>query len=440
MNKSLRDTLILGFALFAIFFGAGNLIFPPAIGLVSGTNWVNALIGFVLTGIVLPLLGVIAILNAEGKFEVLTKPISPWFYRFFNAVMMIGIGMCVTIPRMAATTHELGVKTLFPQVPSFVTILVFFAINFYFAMDRSNVIEKIGKLLTPVLVVILLFIVGKGVFDPIGIPITTSLANPFSNAFISAYQTGDVMTALLCAPIFIAAITGYGYTDAVKMRKMAINATMIAGLGLLIVYGGLLYLGAAGSGMFPRDMENTALVTGLIQIMLGNFGSITLAVAIVLACLTSAIGVTAVTADFLSKLTYNKVSYRMWALIICIAGVAVGSLGVDKIIAYTMPLFLALYPVSIVIVFLGVFRKYIPNAGAYKGAVLVTLLISVIETVGTLGVNIRFLHTLIAKLPLSADGFSWLLPAIAGFIGGAIIHRAVLRNRDHENALNPVRD
>ncbi|WP_103104943.1 branched-chain amino acid transport system II carrier protein [Brevibacillus reuszeri] len=440
MNKSFRDTLVLGFALFAIFFGAGNLIFPPAIGLVSGTNWVTALIGFVLTGIALPLLGVIAILNAEGKFEVLTRPISPWFYKFFNTVMMVGIGMCVTIPRMAATTHELGVKTLFPQVPSFVTILLFFAINFYFAMDRSNVVDKIGKILTPVLVVILLFIVGKGIFDPIGVPITTELANPFSNAFINAYQTGDVMTALLCAPIFIAAIAGYGYTDTRKMRKMAINGTLIAGLGLLIVYGGLLYLGAAGSGMFPSNIENTALVTGLIQIMLGNFGSIALAVAIVLACLTSAIGVTAVTADFLSKLTNHKVSYRIWALIICIAGVAVGSLGVDKIINYTMPLFLALYPVSIVIVFLGVFRKYIPNAGAYKGSVLLTLIVSVIETLKTIGLPISFLENLIAKLPLSADGFSWLIPAIVGFVGGALIHNAMSRKQDNENALNPVRE
>ncbi|MED3687419.1 branched-chain amino acid transport system II carrier protein [Peribacillus butanolivorans] len=131
-NKILRDSLIFGFALFAVFFGAGNLIFPPSIGLVSGADWPLELVGFTLTGVVLPILGVVAVLNSNGKFEELTKPISPWFYKVFNLVVMIGIAMLVTVPRTAATTHEMGVHTLFPHVPSFLTMIVFFCIEFLF--------------------------------------------------------------------------------------------------------------------------------------------------------------------------------------------------------------------------------------------------------------------------------------------------------------------
>ncbi|MEH7342659.1 branched-chain amino acid transport system II carrier protein [Bacillus sp. JJ1532] len=431
MNKTVQHSLILGFALFAIYFGAGNLIFPPSIGNASGTNWIPALIGFCVTGIALPLLAVIAILNAGGRFEELTRPISPWFYKAFNLLLMVGIGMFVTIPRMAATTHELGVYTLFPQVPSIVTIIVFFAISFYFAMDKSNVIEKIGKFLTPLLVLILLYIVGKGVFNPIGTPVATDLKSPFSNAFISAYQTGDVVTGIFCAPIFIAAILSYGYKGK-GMRKIAITGTLIAGAGLLIVYGGLLYIGASGSGMFPNDMDSTALVSELVNHLLGSSGAVALSIAIALACLTSAIGVIAVIAEFLNDLTKNKFGYRVWALVVCLTGIAIGTMGVEKIINYTLPIFLALYPVAIVLVFLGLFRKVIPNPGSYRGAILLTFIVSVLETLGAIGIHISAVQSFISMLPLSANGFSWLVPAIIGFILGTFIYKTISVKKDQD--------
>lgn len=427
MAKSIQHSLILGFALFALYFGAGNLIFPPSIGHLSGTNWLPGLAGFAITGILLPLLAVIAILNAGGKFEQLTRPISPWFYVVFNLLLMVGIGMFVTIPRMAATTHELGVQLLFPSVPSVVTILLFFAITFYFTMDRSNVIDKIGKILTPLLVVILLIIVGKGIFSPIGTPIVTDLKAPFSHAFVQAYQTGDVITGILCAPIFIAAIRSYGYKNG-QVRKMALIGTAIAGIGLLIVYGGLLFIGASGSNVFPANIESTTLVSEIVFTLLGNFGSVALAIAITLACLTSTIGVTAVIAEFLNNLSKNKISYKVWVFVICTMGTIVGSFGVEKIINYTLPIFTALYPVAIVLVMLGIARKIIPNAGAYRGSILLTFIVSVLETIQSLGVQSSVISSLLNWLPLSENGFAWLVPAIVGFIVGALLHSAFAKS------------
>lgn len=304
-------------------------------------------------------------------------------------------------------------------------------------MDKSNVIDKIGRILTPLLVVILLVIVGKGIFDPIGSPISTELPNPFSNAFISAYQTGDVITGIFCAPIFIAAIASYGYKGQ-SSKKIAFAGTLIAGLGLLIVYGGLLFIGAAGSSLFPQDIESTTLVSEVVNLLLGSSGSIALSIAIALACLTSTIGVIAVIAEFLNKLSNNKVSYRVWALVICIVGTAIGSLGVEKIIDYALPIFLALYPVAIVLVFLGVFRKIIPNAGAYRGAILLTFIVSVLETLGAIGFNFKTIHLFISILPFSANGFSWLIPSIIGFAAGAFIHKAVGKKPFEEPVLKPL--
>lgn len=421
--KTIQHTVVVGLALFAIYFGAGNLIFPPTIGNLSGDNWILGLTSFTITGIVLPLLAVVAILNVGGRFEDLTAPISPWFHKLFNLLLMVGIGMLVTIPRMSATTHELGVSKLIPGTPAIVTIIIFFAVSYFFAMDQSNVIDKLGKYLTPVLVIVLLFIVIKGLITPVGNPIAARIDGVFSNAFLSAYQTGDVVTGIFCAPIFLAAITAYGYKGRAA-KKVAFSGVAIAGIGLFVIYGGLLYLGASGSGSFAQDIGDTALVSELIERILGNAGSALLAVAIALACLTSAIGVIVVIAQFLTDLTHNKIGYKVWAAVVCIVGILIGSLGVTSIVTYAMPIFTALYPVAIVLVLLGTFAKWIPNGGSYRGAILFTAVVSVFETIGNLGLKVPFLFDGIQQLPLAADGFSWVIPAIVGFIVGTFLFKS----------------
>lgn len=420
MSRKISHTFILGFALFALYFGAGNLIFPPSIGIASGSHWVSSLLGFSITGIVLPLLAVIAILQVGGKFENLTNPIAPWFYAVFNLLLMVGIGVFVTIPRMAATTHELGTVALLPNLPSVVTIIGFFAIAFFFAKDETNVIDRIGRYLTPVMVILLLFIVGKGIFFPLGTPSDTGITQAFSKAFVNAYQTGDVITGILCAPIFILAIRHYGYKGK-EIKSMAMQAILIAGIGLLIVYGGLLYISAGAVSQFPADIESTTLVKGLIDQLLGGGGAVALAVVIALACLTSTIGVVAVIAEFLTKLVKDRIAYKLWVGIICIVSASIATLGVDKIISYTIWIFTLLYPIAIVLVMLGIFNKYISKAGVYKGAILMTFIVSALETIAGFGIGSHTISTMLELLPLGTSGFAWLVPAIVGGIIGWIL-------------------
>lgn len=428
MGTRIQHSMILGMALFALYFGSGNLIFPPSIGHMSGTEWGLAMIGFSVTGIVLPLLAVIAILNVNGKFESLTRPISPWFYTVFNLLLMVGIGVFVTVPRMAATTHELGVGIVLPGVPAIVTIAAFFTISFFFAMDKSNVIDRIGKYLTPVLVGLLLYIVFRGVTNPVGEAVSTGVEGAFSKAFINAYQTGDIITGIFVAPIFIAAIARYGYKGK-QARNVALAGTFIAGAGLLVIYGGLLYIGAGASSVFPAGTEGTTLVSAISSLLLGQFGGVVLAIAIGLACLTSTIGVITVIADFLDNLTQNKLGYRSWAFAICVTGTGIALLGVGKIVDYAMPIFTALYPVAIVLVLLGVFNRFVPNAGAYRGAILMTFIVSLTETLGSLGVAVPLLTAGIAHLPLASSGFAWAVPAIIGlFVGVWLYGRSAKTN------------
>lgn len=424
MSKIMQHTIIVGLALFAIFFGAGNLIFPPSIGNSAGVSWISALMGFSLTGVILPVLAVYAIYNTGGTVEALTRPIGNWFYKAFNTVMMVCIGMVVTIPRMSATTHELGVSQIIPTIPLLVSVLAFFAICFYFAMDQSNVIDKIGKWLTPVLVIILIILIGKGVLDPIGAAVHTEAKNVFANAIIAAYQTGDVGTGILCAPIFLAAIVSYGYKGK-QSKKVALGGMVIAAIGLIAVYGGLLYLGATSSGIITNPGSDTELLASIAYRVIGNLGKALLAICVVFACLTSAIGVMVISSQFLNELTKEKLGYKTWVLIMCIVGATIGSLGVGAIVEITLPIFLVIYPVIIVLVLLGAFDHLVPNAGAYKGTVLFAFLVSVVETISSYGITIPGVTKLILHLPLQSSGFAWAVPSIIGFILGAFLHRVL---------------
>lgn len=204
---------------------------------------------------------------------------------------------------------------------------------------------------------------------------------------------------------------------------MTINAWIVTFLGLFIVYGGLLYLGATGNSLFPKDTKTTALLVGLVEKLLGKVGVGGLSIAVVLVCLTTAIGIHASVADFISNLTKNKISYKMAVLIACTVSAGFALLGVQKIIVIAGPIFTLLYPVSIVVVLLGVFRKYVPNDGAWKGAALLAVILDLYDIFGAMGIKSKALDSIISVIPHSSSGFAWLLPTIIGFIVGALIYR-----------------
>lgn len=424
MNNGFKDSLIIGLVIFATFFGAGNLIFPPALGLQSGNNWFQAVLGLMLSGILLPILGIIVVSYVGGSVEKLTKPIGKNFHKFFLLVLMLFLSL-VAIPRTGAVATEMGVQVIAPRVSSVISILTFFTLTYYFANDKSNVINKIGKILTPMLVGILLCIVVKGIITPVAVPAKTALENSFSNALLGAYQTGDLLASFMIAGIFISDIINKGYTSDKERNRMTVRAGTIGFLCLLVIYGGLLYLGAMGNRIFPQGMDRTALLISLVDIILGRVGVVGLAISVFLACMTTSIGLSSSVANYFNELTNGKISYKVCVVMICSLGMLIALLGVEKIVTITNPVFIVLYPISIVILILGLFHKYIPNNGSYKGAVFLTLITSIIEALLSIGVKSTLLSQFIFILPLSSQGFAWVLPSIIGFIGGTLIFKGL---------------
>ena len=431
-----RDMLVVGFAMFAVFFGAGNLIFPPHVGFQTGSAWGAGLMGLLLTGMLLPTFGIVAVGLGGGTFERLTRPIAPWFGTALLVVSMILVAWLVTIPRTAAVAYEAGMTVLVPATGSAlgktVFLLLYFAVSLFFAIDRGSVIDKIGKYLTPLLLILLIGIVIRALADPLGVPAPSRQANPFHFGFITGYQTGDVLTGLLFGVIFIEAIRAKDYRDDQVFVPMIIGAAAITFVGLFVVYGGLEYLGATGSALLSEETGQAALLTALVSKLAGGLGAGALAVAVILACLTTAAGATAVMATYLAKWTGNRLGYRGGAMLTTLVALLQSFGGVDYIVRMAGPIFMLIYPVAICIAILGLFSRLFSNDGIWKGMAVATLLIGLYDSLHLTGTMLGFelpqaLQAAYGAIPLAEAGFAWMVPAILGALIGGVIWSATGR-------------
>ncbi|MGP1594759.1 MAG: branched-chain amino acid transport system II carrier protein [Treponema sp.] len=426
MKREFRDYLIIGFALFAMFFGAGNLIFPPQLGFLTGSKWGVTFIAFAITGIGIPILGIVAMGKAGGDVRHFAGKVSPLFADIFGTIIMLGIGPLLAIPRTAATTYEIGVLPFTDAISPLVSSIIFFAVVLFFSIKPSQVIDTIGKYLTPMLIFVLAAIVIRGIVYPLGPLKNPPAQNFFLKGFLEGYQTMDALAAMLFATIVIKTIKDRGYTSKKSMLKMNISAGSIAALGLLLVYGGLMYVGASGITVFPQSITRTALLINICTELWGHTGKIILALSIALACFTTAIGLTATAGHFFKRLFRDRVSYEAIVIIVSLSSCLLANYGVEAIIRYSVPLLEMLYPVCILLVLMNLIDDYIPNRFFYIGGVTGTLIVSILQAIASsqdivndfLGLftarkaGLDGLQNALSRLPLAGIGIGWLLPAL----------------------------
>lgn len=427
-----KDILVTGFALFAIFFGSGNLIFPPQVGLLSGQYVPAAIAGIALTGILFPMLAVAAVGNMGDGLEDMMRHVTPWWHYFYMALAILAV-IFGTIPRCGGVAYESGFEGIFGNMPVYVRILfllVFFAVSYYFAMNRSKVVDRVGTYLTPVLLVTLLLVILLAIFKPIAAVDGGVMKNPgqaFVHAFLTGYNTGDVGTGIICAGIFMEAFRQKGYTEKAEYKKAMFGVIAVGFLLLFVVYGGLAYLGAQSTNIYEPDVDTTYLLTDLVRRLAGYGGSVILSLAVIFACLTTAVGMIATTGEWVSDWTGGKVPYQAASLVITIAIFLVSSTGVSHVLAISGPLFTVLFPMSVVMTVLGLFKKYVPNDGAWRGAVLAAAVMSVFDALhvasasGLFSVDLTGLMQVIYLIPLAKEGFAWLVPTVICFVVGAVL-------------------
>lgn len=426
MKREIKDSIVVGAALFAMFFGAGNLIFPPAIGLFSGDQWLLSLIGFFITGIGLPVLGVLSVSLSGGTISDLASKVGPKFSLIFSTILILAIGPLLAIPRTGATVYEIGVAPLGTFNPLLVSI-IYFSITLFFVIKPSGIIDKIGKILTPILLLVIGSIIGTGFFHPIGLPVATKLNNAFSFGFLQGYQTMDALGSIVMGGIILAALIEKGYTDRKKQIKMTTIAGLMSGTLLTLIYGGLMFLGASISPNVAPDISKTALILEITKSVLGPNGLLVISIAVSAACLTTSIGLTAIVGNFFEKISNGKIPYKVTVIFVCAFSAIMSVVGVETIVEIAVPLLVFVYPIAMVLILFNLFDHYLPHVAAYKGAVLGAGLVGAVDAVKALSMdalNVIFepVYTLVNYLPLANVGFAWLLPAlmlslIFGFLG-----------------------
>ncbi len=411
MNKN-KDILIIGFALFSMFFGAGNLIFPPYIGLTSGDGWLISFIGFILADVGIILLSINAIAKA-GSLQAVIGRAGKKFGITLEVIMMLCLGPILVIPRTAATTFEMSVIPLFENVSPIAFSIGFFALTLILTIKPTKVMDIIGKFLTPVLLIALALLIVKGIASPIGtIRSNGDTSSLFVNGVTQGYQTMDALGLGGVVALVMTSFLTKGYTNKKDTINLTIKASLVAGLGLTLVYGGLTYLGATASNMFDSNISQTLLLINITKELLGTTGIYILGLIVAFACLTTAIGLTSVTSKYFEDVTNKRLKYEYTVIFICVFSAIVSNFGVDKIIEIAAPILTVIYPVTIVLVVMNSFRNVFTDNNTFKGAAYATLLISLITVIDSLGVSIDLVH----KLPFSSLGFNWVVPAIIGGI------------------------
>lgn len=435
MNKSkssMRDIFTFGFALFAMFFGAGNLIFPPYLGIIAGPSWFAGFAGFTFADAGLALLAVIAIAQCRGQIMDLFGKIGkvPAILLSFADIMCVG--PLLVIPRTGATTYEMGITPLIGDgVPILVVVVIFFALTYILTVRPSKVIDIVGQVLTPFLIIALSIIIIKGVISPIGSPVSQPMIpNVVERGILDGYQTMDCFVSIAVGSVLILTLSNKGYEDPKEQIKVLIKAGVIACVGLGLIYGGLTYLGSTVSTMYGPDAEKAKVIVNITQLLLGNTGKMILAIAVSLACLTTSIGLTSATAEYLSMLSKNKFSYEKMVLFVCVFAGAAATMGVSGLVKIADPILSIVYPPSIVLIVLVFFKDKIKNDNVYKAACLVAVIISAAALVGKMA-GIDALTNIVQSLPLANFGFNWLVPTIiAGIVGNFIPSKSVASNEN----------
>lgn len=414
------DFVILGFAFFASYFGAGNLIFPPKIGQAVGDGWLAGMGGLAVSACALPIIALIILGTTKDVDRKLAK-IHPKFFGIFLGIGYFFGCMCIAIPRTAAVGISVGLNSITSAVPYIVALVVYFVIVVYFSWNEGKALEKIGKILTPLMVVILVFITIKAFVDPIGAPTSQELElSPLNFALLQGYQTGDAVVSMILASFFFAGVRAKGYKDEKTFNKVVWTSGFLAFLLLAIVYGGLLYLGACTGTEYPADIDNATLLLAVVgrvggTVLLGAFG-----LAALLACITTAVSQVSTVASFLAKITKGKIKYTIGVLIVSIFAFLVATLGLSTIVSLAAPVFGWLYSVTLSMLIILLLDRFLPNSGGHK----IGMLLVVIEAVLELGANYGLPFGFIFKIPLAAQGFGWVCPLVIGLIVGEAVWAA----------------
>ena len=377
MTIQRKELWVTSFGLFSLFFGAGNLLLPPLLGYNAGEDWLWVTIGFMITAVVIPIFGILAHARLQGTLFDFGKKVSPAFSLIYCILIYI-IAVAIPSPRTAAATHEIAIHPAFGTSP-LLTSAIYFALVLVFVLNRSKILNIIGKFLTPLIVIMLLLVIGIGLYSSEFFTGTAQFETPIVTGILEGYQTFDAIGAVVVGAVIIVSLNfkNMEVEQYNSKRTLIRKSGFIAGAGLFIIYAGLISVGAYyGSEIdvnteLSSDMQRANLLRGISIASLGEFGNTVLSILISLACFTTAIGIVAGTADyFKGLLNDSQTVYIITAIIASVLGVVVGQLDFNSIIMVAIPVLLFIYPITIVLILLNVLPEKLATSLVFRAVVI----------------------------------------------------------------------
>ncbi len=424
------DLLALGFMTFALFLGAGNIIFPPSAGMAAGEFIWRAALGFLLTGVGLPLLTVVALARVGGGMDRLTAPLGKFAGTVLAVAVYLAIGPLFATPRTAVVSFEMGIAPFSGNsgMPLFIYTLVFFAAMLFLVLNPGQLVNRIGKFITPVLLAALLVLGGAEIFAPageVGAVNESYRGAPLIKGFLEGYLTMDTLGALVFGIVIATAIRDRGVTEPALVTRYSMIAGVIAAIGLSLVYLALFYLGATSQGIAGGAENGVQILTTYVQHTFGTPGSLLLAVVITLACLTTAVGLTTACGEFFSALL--PVSYRSVVIVFALFSLLVANQGLTQLISVSVPVLVGLYPLAIVLVALSLLdRFWLSSSRVFVPVMAVTLVFGVVDGLAAAGLG-SWVPALFTQLPLADQSMGWLVPVLVMLVLAVVTDRLLGR-------------
>lgn len=437
---SISAYVAIGFMLFALFFGAGNLIFPAQLGQYAGENIWTAVFGFLITGVGLPLMGIIAMgFSGSSNLQELAGRVHPAYGVFFTALLYLTIGPFFAAPRTGTVAYEVGIMPFVPagseQTGLLIFTLVFFAVTLLFSLYPAKIVNNVGKILAPTLVLLILVLLVTAFINPmnaIGTAEDGYTSGAFVTGFLEGYNTMDALASLVFGIIVINAIRAFGVTNKKSILSATIKSGLIAISLLAVIYVGIAYLGATSVGSLGLFDTGGPVLSGAASHYFGSVGSLLLAVMIILACLTTAIGLVTANAEYFHTL-FPKIGYKTLVVFFTTITFIIANFGLANIITYSVPVLMFLYPLAIVLMLLTFLSPLFNHARmVYVATIAVTFLISIFDglmalcdslEIGYFSFMVPIIDFYEKALPLYEQGLGWLLPAVITIIISAVVSK-----------------
>ena len=420
MKLSGKNTILIGFTLFSMFFGAGNLIFPPFLGQNAAEQTVPAFLGFLITAVVLPVLGLIVVARFDGV-DRLSRHVGDKFSRVYTLLLYISLGPGLAIPRAASVPFEMAVAPYLPESANFtlwlaVYSLVFFLLSLWLSLNPGKLLERLGMILTPMLLILIFVLFGGFLVGGLR-DVTPAQAayesTPVLQGFLDGYQTMDTLAALNFGLVITTTLSELGVTDKKATIRYTSVTGLIAGAVLALVYLMLAYMGMQSSGVYPLADNGAWTLRCIVYQLFGGFGAILLSAIFLLACLTTCVGLINSISQYFSTV-FPRLSYRQWVYVVVAFSFLVCNQGLNAILSISVPVLNAIYPVSILLILLGLTHGLWKDRPlVYPLVIFSTGLVSVLHALDTAGVPLGALGKVLDRLPLYSQGFAWAVAAAA---------------------------